>query len=75
MVRDHAKQSMPYLFAAVIACGLLAAVLFGARMVAVHREHATLLSTAPELFPLKNQGLSFERAATWASTVSPLDAN
>ena len=51
----------PHLFAAVIACGLVVAVLFGTRMVAVHREHATVLSTAPELFPLKNQGLTFQR--------------
>jgi D-alanine transfer protein len=66
---------MPYLFAAVIACGLVAAVLFGARMVAVHREHATVLSTAPELFPLKNQGLAFQRAAACAPNVLPLYAS
>ena len=72
---DHARQGMPYLFAAVIACGLVAAVLFGARMVAVHREHATVLSTAPELFPLKNQGLTFQRAAACAPNVLPLYAS
>jgi D-alanine transfer protein len=65
----------PYLFAAVIACGLVAAVLFGARMVAVHWEHATVLSTAPELFPLKNQGLAFQRAAACAPNVLPLYAS
>ena len=65
----------PYLFAAVIACGLVAAVLFGARMVAVHCEHATVLSTAPELFPLKNQGLAFQRAAACAPNVLPLYAS
>jgi D-alanine transfer protein len=65
----------PHLFAAVIACGLVAAVLFGARMVAVHREHATVLSTAPELFPLKNQGLAFQRAAACAPNVLPLYAS
>jgi len=72
---DHVRQGMPYLFAAVIACGLVAAVLFGARMVAVHREHATVLSTAPELFPLKNQGLAFQRAAACAPNVLPLYAS
>ncbi len=72
---DHARQEMPYLFAAVIASGLVAAVLFGARMIAVHREHATLLSTAPELFPLKNQGLAFQHAAACASNVLPLYAS
>ena len=66
---------MPYLFAAVIACGLVAAVLFDARMVAVHREYATVLSTAPELFPLKNQGLAFQRAAACAPNVLPLYAS
>jgi len=72
---DHARQGMPYLFAAVIACGLVVAVLFGARMVVVHREHATVLSTAPELFPLKNQGLNFQRAAACAPNVLPLYAS
>src|SRR5438552_15070393 len=65
----------PHLFAAVIACGLVVAVLFGVRMVAVHREHATVLSTAPELFPLKNQGLAFQHAAACASNVLPLYAS
>ena len=69
------KKKMPYLFAAVIACGLVAAILFGARMVAVHREHATVLSTAPELFPLKNQGLAFQRAAACAPNVLPFYAS
>src|SRR6266536_3006949 len=66
MVRAHARQGMPHLVAGVIASGLVAAVVFGARMVAVHREDATILSSAPELFPLKNQGLAFQRvAALW----------
>jgi D-alanine transfer protein len=63
------------LFATVIVCGLVAGVLFGARMVAVHREHATVVSSAPELFPLKNQGLAFQRAAACASNVLPLYAS
>jgi D-alanine transfer protein len=72
MVRAHARQGMPHLVAGVIASGLVAAVVFGARMVAVHREHATILSSAPELFPLKNQGLAFQRAAAYAPNVLPL---
>jgi D-alanine transfer protein len=71
MLRAHARQSMPHLFAAVIVCGLLAAVLCGERMIAVHREHTTILSTAPELFGLKNQGLAFQRAAAHAPNVLP----
>jgi D-alanine transfer protein len=68
-------KARPHLFAGVIACGLVATVLFGARMVAVDREHATVLSTAPELFPLKNQGLAFQRAAARAPNVLPLYAS
>src|SRR4030095_5101784 len=72
MLRAHARQSMPHLFAAVIVCGLLAAVLCGERMIGVHREHTTLLSTSSELFPLKNQGLAFQRAAAYVPNVLPL---
>jgi D-alanine transfer protein len=72
MLRAHPRQGMPYLFAGLIACGLVAAVLFGAQMVALRLEHSTILSTAPELFPLKNQGLVFQRAAAQAPNVLPL---
>jgi D-alanine transfer protein len=68
-------KARPHVFAAVIAFGLMAAVLFGVRTVAVDREHATVLSTAPELFPLKNQGLAFQRAAARAPNVLPLYAS
>jgi D-alanine transfer protein len=71
MLRAHASQGMPHLFAAVIVSALLTAILCGGRMVAVHHEHATILSTAPELFPLKNQGLAFQRAAAHAPNVLP----
>jgi D-alanine transfer protein len=64
-------KGMPHLFSGLIASGLVAAVLFGAGMVAIHVEHATILSTAPELFPLKNQGLAFQRAAARAPNVLP----
>jgi Protein involved in D-alanine esterification of lipoteichoic acid and wall teichoic acid (D-alanine transfer protein) len=63
---------MPHLCAGLIASGLVATVLFAAGMVAVHREHTTILSSAPELFPLKNQGLAFQRAAAYAPNVLPL---
>jgi D-alanine transfer protein len=75
MPRNHVTQGMPYLFAAVMASGVAAAVLYGTRMVAVHREHSTVLLTAPELFPLKNQGLAFQRAAACAPNVLPLYAS
>jgi D-alanine transfer protein len=72
MARAHTKQGMPHLFSGVIASALVAAALFAAGMVAVHREHTTILSTAPELFPLKNQGLAFQGAAAHAPNVLPL---
>lgn len=63
---------MPHLFSGLIASCLVAAVLSGAGMVADHLERATILSTAPELFSLKNQGLAFQRAAARAPCVLPL---
>jgi D-alanine transfer protein len=72
MVSVQAKEGMPHLFAAVIVSGLLMAVLSGAEMVAVHLEHRTILATAPEQFPLKKQGLAFQRAAARAPNVLPL---
>jgi hypothetical protein len=50
MASVQAKEGMPHLFSGLIASGLVAAVLFGAGLVAVHLESATILSTAPELF-------------------------
>src|SRR4030095_11757482 len=72
MASSAARQGMPHLFAGLIAFGLVAAVLFGAEMTAIHLEHATLHASAPELFPLKNQGLAFQRAAACAPDVLPL---
>jgi len=72
MAGAHTTQGMPHLFSGLIASGLVAAVLVAAGIVAVHREHTTIASTAPQLFPLKNQGLAFQRAAADASNVLPL---
>jgi len=66
------RQGMPHLFSGLIALGVAAAVLLGGGIVAVHLEHATIASTAPELFPLKKQGLAFQRAAAHARSVLPL---
>ena len=71
MKRAQGSQGMPHLFSGLIASCLVAAVLVGAEMVAVHLEQATILSTAPELFSLKNQGLAFQRAAARAANVLP----
>lgn len=72
MTSARTDQGLPHLFSGLIASGLVAAVLLAAGMVAVHREHATILATAPELFSLKNQGLAFQRAAADAPDVLPL---
>jgi len=63
---------MPHLFAGLIASGLVAAVLLGAEVAAVHLEHATVRASAPELFSLKTQGLAFQRAAARTPYVLPL---
>jgi D-alanine transfer protein len=62
---------MPHLFSGLIASGFVAAVLVTAEMTAVHLEHTTIRASAPELFPLKNQGLAFQRAAARAPGVLP----
>jgi D-alanine transfer protein len=72
MVRAHAKKGMPHLFSGLIAMSLVAAILFGGERVMVHLEHATIRSTAPDLFSLKNQGLVFQRAAAHAPNVLPI---
>src|SRR5947207_4549963 len=72
MVSAHPRQGMPHLFAGLITSGLVAAVLFGVGIVTVHLEHTTIRATAPELFPLKKQGLAFQRAAARAPNVLPL---
>jgi D-alanine transfer protein len=72
MVRAQAKAAMPHLVSALIVCGFAAAILFLGRMIAVHLERSTLALTAPTDFPLKNQGLAFQRAAARAPDVLPL---
>jgi D-alanine transfer protein len=72
MARVNATQDLAHLFSGLVACSLTVAVLLGAGMVAVHFEHATILATAPEQFPLKKQGLAFQRAAARAANVLPL---
>ena len=63
---------MPHLFAGAIALGLAGIILLAAGMAVIHLEHSTVLSTAPDLFFLKNQGLAFQRAAARAPNVLPI---
>jgi D-alanine transfer protein len=72
MERAHVKPGFFHLFAGLIALGLAGMVLFGCEMAVIHLEHATVLSTAPDLFFLKNQGLAFQRAAARAPNVLPI---
>ena len=68
----HGKAGLSHLFAGLIALGLGGMVLFGAEMAVIHLEHATVFSTASDLFLLKNQGLAFQRAAARAPNVFPI---
>lgn len=72
MAPGYAPKGMPHLFAGLVASGLVAAFLFGSGILAVHLEHTTIGASAPELFPLKKQGLAFQRAAARAPNVLPL---
>jgi D-alanine transfer protein len=66
------RKQMPHLSAGLIALGLAAIILFAAQRVLIHLEHATIVSTAPEIFALKNQGLAFQRAAAQSPNVLPI---
>ena len=72
MARADGKKGTPHLFSGLVALALASAVLFAGQLVAIHLEHSTVSSTAPELFPLKNQGLAFQRAAVHAPNVLSL---
>jgi D-alanine transfer protein len=72
MAGDHPSRGTPHLFAGLIASGLVAAVLLGAEVMAVHLERTTVRASAPELFSLKNQGLAFQRVAARSPYVLPL---
>jgi D-alanine transfer protein len=66
------RKQMPHLFAVLIAVGLAAIILFAAHRILIHLEHTTIISTAPESFALKNQGLAFQRAAAHSPNVLPI---
>jgi D-alanine transfer protein len=63
------RKQMPHLFASLIALGLAVIIFFAAQRVLIHLEHATIVSTAPDRFVLKNQGLAFQRAAAHSPNV------
>jgi poly-D-alanine transfer protein DltD len=67
-----ARTATPHLLSGVIAVGLAATILFAGRMIAIRVEREALHTVAPQAFPLKNQGLAFQRAAADAPNVLPL---
>ena len=66
------RTQLPHLFAGLVALAIAAVALFAAKRILVHLENATIVSTAPEDFALKNQGLAFQRAAADAANVLPI---
>lgn len=68
------RKPLPHAIAALLALGLAAIILFAAQRVLIHLEHATIASTAPEIFALKNQGLVFQRAGRMHPTSCPFTA-
>ena len=72
MVREHGNAGWSHLFAGLIALGLGGAALFAGEKAVVHLERATVFSTAPDVFFIKNQGLAFQRAAARAPNVLPI---
>ena len=70
MIRHGTARSFtPHLSSALIACALTAAILCGARLLAIYLEKRTIHSSAPRDFFIKNQGLAFERAAARAPDI------
>jgi D-alanine transfer protein len=58
--------------AALVACGLVVSLLVVGWVAAIEIEAATLRTTAWRVFPLKTQGLVFQRAAAHSHGVLPL---
>jgi len=70
MIRRATTRSFaPHVSSAIIACALTAAILCGARLLAIYLEERTIHSTAPRDFFIKNQGLAFERGAARAPDI------
>src|SRR5207247_1786095 len=65
-------REMPHLFAGLVALGLGAISLFSRKIILIYLERATVASSAPETFSLKNQGLAFQRAGAYAQNVLPI---
>ncbi|HET9418333.1 MAG TPA: D-alanyl-lipoteichoic acid biosynthesis protein DltD, partial [Chthoniobacterales bacterium] len=65
-------NGLPHLCAMLLASGVTLLILLAGRVLAVHREAKNIAAVAPELFPLKNQGLAFQRLAARTDGVLPL---
>ena len=69
MRRVAAEGETPHLFAALIAGSLVTVMVWFGWMLAVSLEHRTLPANVSEVFPQKNQGLAFQRAAVHGRNV------
>ncbi|MFN2540804.1 MAG: hypothetical protein ABR514_01360, partial [Chthoniobacterales bacterium] len=72
MERLGAAGGRPHLLAALVALGLTLAFVLGGGSLAIHRERQNVSAFAPDILPLKTQGLVLQRAAAEASDVLPL---
>lgn len=66
------KKGRPHLFAVCVALGLTLAGLFAGRAIAIRAERSSVAVFGPEVFPLKTQGLAFQRAAVQTPNFFPL---
>ena len=66
------QTAKPHIFAGVIVMALTVATLFAGKAVALQRERNAAPAFASELFPLKIQGLAFQRAAAQTPGILPV---
>ena len=63
MKKEGSRGRLPHLSSVVTACLIPLAILGVVRVAAIHLESATIHTTAPADFFIKNQGLAIQRAA------------
>ncbi len=66
------RSETPHLPAALLACAVAATILIAGRQGAIDLEQHAVHATAGQLFPLKTQGLVFQKAAAHGKNILPL---
>ncbi len=66
------RSETPHLPAALLACAVVATLLIVGRQGAIDLEQHAVHATAGQLFPLKTQGLVFQRVAAHGKNILPL---